>query len=46
MTTRTPHDAGSDRRALLTAAALSAGLLAVAAAVEVLLTPHAPVRGA
>jgi hypothetical protein len=46
MTTRTPRDSGSDRRALLTAAALSAGLLAVAAAVEVLLTPHAPVRGA
>jgi hypothetical protein len=46
MTTRTPRDSASDRRALLTAAALSAGLLAVAAAVEVLLTPHAPIRGA
>jgi hypothetical protein len=46
MTTRTPRDSESHRRALLTAAALSAGLLAVAAAVEVLLTPHAPVRGA
>jgi hypothetical protein len=46
MTSRTPRNSGIDRRGLLATAALTAGLLAGAAAVEVLLTPHAPVRSA